>query len=301
MNDIRQDNLIFRIFPIFTHPYISIMRLDRPIGYVLLFYPICFSIFAFSSFNQEVAILLITFLVGSIAMRSAGCIINDLLDRDIDIRVERTQTRPLVSDTLSIKNSIICLVILLSIGLIVLTQLNLPSIILALMITPLIFLYPLAKRYFVLPQFILAFTYNWGCMIGWSSLNSHGSFSDVFLLFISLILWTLIYDTVYATQDEEDDKKLSLKSSAILFGKYKIIILNSLIMIMYGFLMFFGKNLGFNFIYFIFLSLLLALNLIDINYIWKNNPLKSGSYFKRNNYYGIFLLLSIIIGSQFNV
>ena len=138
-------------------------------------------------------------------------------------------------------------------------------------------------------------------MIGWSSSNSHGSFSDVFLLFISLILWTLIYDTVYATQDEEDDKKLSLKSSAILFGKYKIIILNSLIMIMYGFLMFFGKNLGFNFIYFIFLSLLLALNLIDLNYIWKNNPLKSGSYFKRNNYYGIFLLLSIIIGSQFNV
>jgi 4-hydroxybenzoate polyprenyltransferase len=138
-------------------------------------------------------------------------------------------------------------------------------------------------------------------MIGWSSSNSHGSFSDVFLLFISLILWTLIYDTVYATQDEEDDKKLSLKSSAILFGKHKIIILNSLIMIMYGFLMLFGKNLGFNFIYFIFLSLLLVLNLIDLNYIWKNDPLKSGSYFKRNNYYGIFLLLSIIIGSQFNV
>ena len=138
-------------------------------------------------------------------------------------------------------------------------------------------------------------------MIGWSSSNSHNSFSDVFLLFISLILWTLIYDTVYATQDEEDDKKLSLKSSAILFGKYKIIILNVLIMIMYGFLMFFGKNLGFNFIYFIFLSLLLALNLIDLNYIWKNDAVKSGSYFKRNNYYGIFLLLSIIIGSQFNV
>jgi 4-hydroxybenzoate polyprenyltransferase len=303
MNDIRQDNLIFRIFPIFTHPYISIMRLDRPIGYILLFYPICFSIFAFSSFNQEVAILLIIFLVGSIAMRSAGCIINDLLDRDIDIKVERTQDQTTSFQYAFYKkfnylsDHIIC------IGLIVLTQLNLPSIILALMITPLIFLYPLAKRYFFLPQFILAFTYNWGCMIGWSHSNSHSRFSDVFLLFISLILWTLIYDTVYATQDEEDDKKLSLKSSAILFGKYKIIILNYLIMIMYGFLMFFGKNLGFNFIYFIFLSLLLALNLIDLNYLWKNEPLKSGSYFKRNNYYGIFLLLSIIwaIGTQFNV
>ena len=302
MNDIRQDNLIFRIFPIFTHPYISIMRLDRPIGYLLLFYPICFSLFAFSSLNIEVLSLLIIFLIGSIAMRSAGCIINDLLDRDIDMKVQRTQTRPLVSNSLSIKKSIICLITLLGIGLIVLTQLNLPSIILALVIVPLVFLYPLAKRYFFLPQFILAFTYNWGCLIGWSSLDSPSGFSDVSLLFISLILWTIIYDTVYATQDEEDDKKLSLKSSAILFGKSKLIILNCLLIInVCIFNMFFGKNLGFNFLYFIFLIFLLVLNLIDLNYIWKNNPLKSGSYFKRSNYYGIFLLLSIIIGSQFNV
>jgi 4-hydroxybenzoate polyprenyl transferase len=301
MNDIRQDNLIFRIFPIFTHPYISIMRLDRPVGYLLLFYPICFSLFAFSSINIEVLSLLIIFLVGSIAMRSAGCIINDLLDRDIDMKVQRTQTRPLVSNSLSIKKSIICLITLLGIGLIVLTQLNLPSIILALVIVPLVFLYPLAKRYFFLPQFILAFTYNWGCLIGWSSLDSPSGFSDVSLLFISLILWTIIYDTVYATQDEEDDKKLSLKSSAILFGKSKLIILNCCLLAMYAFLILFGKNLGFNFLYFIFLIFLLILNFIDLNNIWKNDPLKSGSYFKRNNYYGIFLLLSIIIGSQFNV
>ncbi len=277
------------------------MRLDRPIGYLLLFYPICFSLFAFSSLNIEVLSLLIIFLIGSIAMRSAGCIINDLLDRDIDIKVQRTQTRPLVSNTLSIKKSIICLITLLVIGLIVLTQLNLPSIILALAIVPLVFLYPLAKRYFFLPQFILAFTYNWGCLIGWSSLDSPSGFSDVSLLFISLILWTIIYDTVYATQDEEDDKKLSLKSSAILFGKSKLIILNCFLLAMYTFLIFFGKNVGFNFLYFTFLIFLLVLNLIDLNYIWKNDPLKSGSYFKRSNYYGIFLLLSIIIGSQFNV
>ena len=277
------------------------MRLDRPVGYLLLFYPICFSLFAFSSLNIEVLSLLIIFLVGSIAMRSAGCIINDLLDRDIDMKVQRTQTRPLVSNSLSIKKSIICLITLLGIGLIVLTQLNLPSIVLALVIVPLVFLYPLAKRYFFLPQFILAFTYNWGCLIGWSSLDSPSGFSDVSLLFISLILWTIIYDTVYATQDEEDDKKLSLKSSAILFGKSKLIILNCLLVAMYAFLMFFGKNLGFNFYYFTVLIFILILNFIDLNYIWKNDPIKSGSYFKRSNYYGIFLLLSIIIGSQFNV
>jgi 4-hydroxybenzoate polyprenyltransferase len=301
MNDIRQDNLIFKIFPIFTHPYILIMRLDRPIGYILLFYPICFSIFAFSDLNLKIVSLLIIFLIGSIVMRSAGCIINDLLDRDIDNKVRRTQNRPLVSNSLSIKNSIILLIVLLSIGLIVLTQLNLPSIILALVIVPLVFLYPLAKRYFFLPQFVLAFTYNWGCFIGWSSLESPSSFKEISILFLSLVLWTIIYDTVYATQDEDDDRKLSLKSSALLFGKYKLVILNFLIILMYSLLMLFGKNLGFNFLFFIFLTLQLILNLMDLNYIWKNDSLRSGFYFNRNNYYGIFLLLSIIIGSQFNV
>ena len=301
MNDIRQDNLIFKIFPIFTHPYILIMRLDRPIGYILLFYPICFSIFAFSDLNLKIISLLIIFLIGSIVMRSAGCIINDLLDRDIDKKVRRTQNRPLVSNSLSIKNSIILLIVLLSIGLIILTQLNLPSIILALVIVPLVFLYPLAKRYFFLPQFVLAFTYNWGCFIGWSSLESPSRFKEISILFLSLVLWTIIYDTVYATQDEDDDRKLSLKSSALLFGKYKLVILNFLIILMYSLLMLFGKNLGFNFLFFIFLTLQLILNLMDLNYIWKNDSLRSGFYFNRNNYYGIFLLLSIIIGSQFNV
>ena len=277
------------------------MRLDRPIGYILLFYPICFSIFAFSDLNLKIVSLLIIFLIGSIVMRSAGCIINDLLDRDIDKKVRRTQNRPLVSNSLSIKNSIILLIVLLSIGLIVLTQLNLPSIILALVIVPLVFLYPLAKRYFFLPQFVLAFTYNWGCFIGWSSLESPSSFKEISILFLSLVLWTIIYDTVYATQDEDDDRKLSLKSSALLFGKYKLMILNFLIILMYSLLMVFGKNLGFNFLFFIFLTLQLILNLMDLNYIWKNDSLRSGFYFNRNNYYGIFLLLSIIIGSQFNV
>jgi 4-hydroxybenzoate polyprenyl transferase len=277
------------------------MRLDRPIGFILLFYPICFSIVAFSELNLKIVTLLIIFFIGSIVMRSAGCIINDLLDRDIDNKVHRTQTRPLVSNALSIKNSIICLFVLLSIGLFVLLQLNLPSIILALVIVPLVFLYPLAKRYFFLPQFVLAFTYNWGCLIGWSSLESPSRFTEILLLFFSLVLWTITYDTVYATQDEDDDKKLSLNSSALLFGKHKMVILNFLIVLMYSLLMLFGKNLGFNFLFFIFLTLQLILNLMDLNYIWKNDPLKSGSYFKRNNYYGIFLLLSIIIGNHFNV
>jgi len=297
MSDIKQDNLIFKIFPLYTHPYISIMRLDRPIGYMLLFYPICFSIIAFSDLNLKVIGLIIIFFIGSIVMRSAGCIINDLLDRNIDKKVQRTLTRPLASNLLSIKKSIICLFLLLSIGLVILLQLNLPSIILALVIFPLIFLYPLAKRYFFLPQFILAFTYNWGCLIGWASLNSPSNFNSILPLFFALILWTIIYDTVYATQDEEEDFKLGLYSSALIFGKKKILYLNILMLFQYLLLFYFGYVIQYNILFFIGVLFLSVINFYMLNFYWKSKKEISNSYFKLNNLIGI-LLLSCFIFSK---
>lgn len=297
MSDIKQDNLIFKIFPLFTHPYISIMRLDRPIGFMLLFYPICFSIFAFADLNLKVIGLIIIFFIGSIIMRSAGCIINDLLDRDIDNKVSRTQTRPLVSNSLSIKNSTICLFALLIIGLVVLMQLNLPSIILALVSVPLVFLYPLAKRYFFFPQFILAFTYNWGCMIGWASINSPSNFNSILLLFFALILWTIIYDTVYATQDEEEDLKLGLYSSALFFGKRKILCLNILMLFQYFFIFCFGYVVEYNILFHVGVLFSTVVNFYMLNFYWKGKKEISNSYFKLNNLIGV-LLLSCFIFSK---
>jgi len=273
------------------------MRLDRPIGYMLLFYPISFSIFAFSELNLEIIRLLILFFVGSISLRSAGCIINDLLDQDIDIQVQRTKTRPLVSKTLSKINSIFCLLILFLIGLVILSQLNVSSIILSLVIVPLIFLYPLAKRFFLIPQFILAFTYNWGCLIGWSSINSPSNFKSILFLYFALILWTIIYDTVYATQDQEEDKKLGLYSSALFFGNKKIFYLNILLFFQYFLIFCFGYDIGYNILFFISITFSSIVNFYMLNFFWKGKKEKSNSYFKLNNLIGFLLLLSFILAN----
>ena len=234
-------------------------------------------------------------------MRSAGCIVNDFIDKDIDRKVSRTQNRALASSQISLKNSLILLFFLLIIGLIILLQLNYEAIVLGLVITPLIILYPLAKRFFFLPQLILALTYNWGCFIGWVAMGSNVPFSSVLILYVSLIFWTLTYDTIYATQDEKEDKELKLYSSTLFFGAGRMIILNLMISFKYFLLAFFGSGLNFSFLYFVLLITIFLINIIDLNFMWKNIPEKAGSYFSRNNYYGISILFSIIIGSHLNV
>ena len=301
MNDIKQDNLIFKIFPSFTHPYISIMRLDRPIGFLLLFYPISFSLVSQSKYDYELLKYFILFFIGSVVMRSAGCIINDILDQKIDEKVKRTQSRPLASSKLTILKACVTLVVLLLIGLLILINLNMPSIVLGFLIIPLVIPYPLAKRFFALPQLILAMTYNWGCMIGWVAISSPYNFNNIFILYLSLVIWTIVYDTIYAVQDEEEDRKMNLYSTALLFGSKKLLILNTLIITQYFLLIFFGYKMHYSIIFYLIVALISLLNLGDINFLWKNEARKSGLYFKRNNYYGFLILLSIIVGSQFNV
>ena len=277
------------------------MRLDRPIGFLLLFYPISFSLVSQSKYDYELLKYFILFFIGSVVMRSAGCIINDILDIKIDKKVKRTQSRPLASSALSILKAYLTLVVLLFIGLIILINLNIPAIILSLIIIPLLILYPLAKRFFALPQLILAMTYNWGSMIGWVTISSPYNFNIIFILYLSLIIWTIVYDTVYAAQDEEEDRKMNLYSTTIFFGSKKLIILNSLIATQYFLLIVFGYKLDYGIIFYVIVFLISLLNLRDINLLWKNEARKSGLYFKRNNYYGFLILLSIMIGSHFNV
>ena len=302
MNKDYKDNLIFKLLPSFSHPYLSLIRLDKPIGFLLLFYPIGFVLASSGNIaSNNVLVLLLMFFLGSIIMRSAGCIVNDLIDTDIDKKVIRTKGRALASSKISIKNALILLLALLVIGFLILIQLNFEAIILGIVITPLIALYPLAKRFFILPQFILALTYNWGCFIGWAALGSNIPFSSICILYTSLIFWTLTYDTIYATQDENEDKDLNLYSSTLLFGSKKVIILNIMIITKYFLIIFYGTSLDFGILFKILIITIFIINLIDINFIWKNKPEKASSYFSRNNYYGISLLFSIIIGSHFNV
>ena len=297
-----KNNLIFKLLPPFTHSYLSLVRLDKPIGFLLLFYPVSFVLASSDNImSKNVLVLFLIFFLGSIIMRSAGCIVNDLIDTEIDKKVIRTKNRALASSKISIKNALILLLTLLIIGFLILIQLNFEAIILGIVITPLIALYPLAKRFFILPQFILALTYNWGCFIGWAALGSNIPFSSIFILYLSLIFWTLAYDTIYATQDEKEDKNLNLYSSTLLFGSKKMIFLNLMIITKYFLIIFYGSSLDFGFIFNILVLTISLINLLDLNLIWKNKPENASSYFSRNNYYGISLLFSILIGSHFNV
>lgn len=229
-------------------------------------------------------------------MRSAGCIINDIADRKIDVKVERTKNRPLTSGSVSLRNSLIALFILLSLGLLFLLSLNKESVLLGIIILPLLVLYPLAKKYFFMPQLILGLVYSWGVFIGWSALEFKIQFSNIFLLYLSCVFWTLIYDTVYATQDETEDRDLKLYSSAIFFGEYKKPFLVLFTLIQFTLLNLLGINLDYSPYYSLLISILGIIITLDLMYIWDFSNIKSLAFFKRNNAYGLMILIVIIVG-----
>ena len=265
---------------------------------MLLFYPVSFGLSVSSKINSDFLFVISFFLLGSIIMRSAGCIINDLWDRNIDIQIERTQTRPIASGEISVLKSLISLAILLFFGFLILIQFNLESIILGIIILPLVFLYPLAKKNFFLPQLILGLIYNWGVFIGWSSSGFTVPFNIMLLLYVSCVIWTVIYDTIYATMDEEDDRKIGIYSSSIFFGSNKMIILNLLIITQFILLIILGNYFSYSYYYFILVSSLGTVMLFDINFIWKNSVLNSLKFFKRSNAYGAIILVSLMIGNN---
>lgn len=209
--------------------YLALVRFHAPIGTVLLFIPCAQSILLAAYLTSTPPLhtlsLLFLFGTGAFVMRSAGCIINDLWDRDLDKQVARTSTRPLASGALSPTEAITCLAGLLTCGLGVLTQLNTYSILLGASSLGLVVVYPLMKRITYVPQLVLGLAFNWGALLGYPALLPDGactSLADllpIVPLYVSGIFWTLIYDTIYAHQDTRDDAKVGIKSTALLIGQ----------------------------------------------------------------------------------
>ncbi|MAV81971.1 MAG: 4-hydroxybenzoate octaprenyltransferase, partial [Pelagibacteraceae bacterium] len=294
-----KNKIIFKLLPVSLHKYIILLRLDRPIGFMLLFYPLAFSMAYSTTFNLFFLYYIFIFFIGSVTMRSAGCVINDLIDRKIDIKVSRTKDRPIASGSIKLKESFIILFLLLLLGLLILFSLNKNSIILGFIIFPLVILYPLAKKYFFMPQLILGLIYNWGVFIGWSTMGLKIEFNEVVILYFSCVSWTLIYDTVYATQDIEDDKYLDLNSSAILFGSYKKPILAFLIFIQFFLLNLLGSYLNLGVYYSLLISIVGIIIVLDLLFMWDFSKTKSLDFFKRNNLYGLIILIIILISKNF--
>jgi 4-hydroxybenzoate polyprenyltransferase len=215
------DTLIDRVAPKALRPYLQLARADRPTGYWLLALP-CFWAVSLATRSLGGAYpdpwLLLLFGIGAIAMRAAGCIYNDLLDRDIDARVARTKERPLASGTISVKSASLFMLALSLVGLAVLLTFNATTIWLGLAVLPLVAVYPLVKRVSFWPQAVLGLAFNWGALLGYSAVLGRVE-AEGFVLYAGAILWTIGYDTIYAHQDREEDALLGLKSTALRFGR----------------------------------------------------------------------------------
>ena len=201
-------------------PYGYLSRIDKPIGTTLLLHPCLISLTMNSPTFLPDPYLLFLFGVGGFAMRGAGCTINDMWDRDIDGKVERTKTRPMASGEINFSGATVHLAAQLGVGLAVLTSLphTEECFKLGVMSLPLVFLYPTAKRWTRYPQFVLGATFNWGVFMGCAAETGAVNYDVCLPMYAGLISWTIVYDTIYAMMDKEDDKKVGINSTALTFG-----------------------------------------------------------------------------------
>ena len=214
--DIHTGDWVDRLLPRWAEPYARLARLDRPIGTWLLLFPGWWGI-ALAGPRWPDPWLLALFAIGAVAMRGAGCTLNDIADRDYDGKVARTRLRPIPSGRVSVLRAAIFMGIQLAIGAAILFSLNRTSILLGVAVLALIGTYPYMKRITYWPQLFLGLNFNWGALIGWTVVTGTLAWPPV-LLYLGGICWTLGYDTIYAHQDKEDDARIGVKSSALALG-----------------------------------------------------------------------------------
>ena len=282
--------------------FIELTRLKRPIGYMLLFWPCAWGLtlaFDFSNGLNDYFFYLILFFLGSVLMRSAGCVVNDILDKEFDKKVSRTKNRPIASEKVSIKLALSYVVFLCLIALLVLLNFNTLTIVLALASMPLAFSYPLMKRYTYWPQLFLGITFNYGLILGWVCIKHQIELAPI-IFYVGAIFWTLGFDTIYGYQDIKDDEIIGLKSTSIKFknNPKKFISLCYIILIIS--LLTLGYLMEFNFIYFISIGITSCYLFINqIKNLDISNPLNCLKKFKSNNFFGLIVLVNIIIGKIF--
>ena len=276
--------------------FIELTRLNKPIGFMLLFWPCSWGLAYANYFKQNTSTLiyyLILFFVGSVLMRSAGCIFNDIVDRDYDKKVERTKNRPIASGQISVKRSLIYVLILCLFAFFVLIQFNLTTILFGMGSMIFAFSYPFMKRITYWPQLFLGLTFNWGIIMAWTAMGNEVSF-NIIILYISAIFWTLGYDTIYGTQDMSDDEIIGLKSTSIKFRKnIKLFLFVSYLITSLLIIYLFLELLEINFSFFFLISFIITL-FYQIFKFNENKPADCLKMFKLNNLSGFFLFLSLV-------
>ena len=279
--------------------FIELTRLKRPIGYMLLFWPCLWGLTLAYDFKEDLINFykyLILFLVGAILMRSAGCIINDITDKNFDKKVERTKLRPIASGKVSIKLGLFYASILCLLALLVLINFNSITIILALCSMPLAFTYPLMKRFTYWPQLFLGITFNYGIILGWTSINPIIDIKPL-LLYFGAIFWTLGYDTIYGFQDIKDDEIIGVKSTSILFKNNSKMFLSIVFFLFVVFYLTIGFLMKFNLTFFLVSIIPIAhLFLYQLKKFDPLNPKTCLNIFKSNNFFGLIIFINLLIG-----
>ena len=282
-----------KIFPEKINNYLELIRLNKPIGFMLLLWPCWFSL-AYINLPQHTLITYyLLFLFGAFIMRSAGCIINDLVDQNIDSKIKRTALRPIAAKKISNLNAIIFLIILLTIGLLILFQFKFETILAGLVCTPLIVMYPFMKRITFWPQLFLGIVFNWGIII--CSIEFFGTITkEFFIFYLACVFWTIGYDTIYAFQDLKDDMKNKIKSTAVLFqekGRYLVLACYTLMSLLIVYLSFLKTNKLITMFVLLAIIIFIFFNLLRWDHKSESD---SGKIFRQNNVFGAMIFLYLL-------
>jgi len=279
--------------------FIELTRIKKPIGYMLLFWPCAWGLSIAYDFNGALTtyiFYMLLFLSGAILMRSAGCIVNDIFDKNFDKKVFRTKNRPIASKKISVKKGIFYSLFLCLLAFIVLIQFNYFTILLALGSMPLAFTYPLMKRYTYWPQLFLGITFNYGLMLGWTAIKGEINLTPL-IFYLGAVFWTLGYDTIYGFQDLKDDEIIGLKSTSIKFKQKPNLFLTICYFMFFLSLITVGILLKLNVIfYFMLIVVVFQLYFLQIRKLNIKSSKICLSIFKSNNNIGFLVLLSLVLG-----
>jgi 4-hydroxybenzoate polyprenyltransferase len=276
--------------------FIELTRLKKPIGFMLLFWPCAWGLtlaYDFSSNLNNYFFFLTLFFLGSFLMRSAGCIVNDISDKKFDQKVERTKNRPIASNKVSIKLAVFYTIILCTLAFLILINFNKLTIILALGSMPLAFTYPLMKRFTYWPQLFLGITFNYGLILGWTSVESQINIVPV-VFYLGAIFWTLGYDTIYGFQDIKDDEIIGVKSTSIKFKKNPNLFLTICYSIFTLTLIAIGVLMNLNYIFYLIILFTIIHLFYQIYNLDIKNPKICFKIFKSNNMMGLLTFLSLL-------
>jgi 4-hydroxybenzoate polyprenyltransferase len=279
--------------------FIELTRLNKPIGFMLLFWPCIWGLTIANEFNSELKtyfFYMFLFLLGAVLMRSAGCIVNDITDKNFDKLVERTKNRPIASGKVSVKLASFYSFVLCGIAFLVLINFNFFTIWMALLSMPLAFSYPLMKRFTYWPQLFLGITFNYGLILAWIAITNEIAIIPI-IFYFGAIFWTLGYDTIYGYQDINDDEIIGVKSTSIKFKNNPKKFISFCYFVFISILILIGLLMNFNYFYFLFLFLPIGhLFFFQIYKLNIEDPTSCLSKFKSNNVLGLLIFFNLLIG-----